>query len=155
MKRKIIVTLYVLAAVLFTGCNKSNGGGLENEPETLMGNEPRPTWTMPSGHDYTSSMTAVVKIDLTKMYPNRAKDFVANENDLLAAFIGDQCISKAKQVDSLYYLFVAGSEGTVTLWFYSGYYKNLFAAKDAFVYKNDAMLGTVKDPFIPTFFLDK
>ena len=34
----------------------------------------------------TSSMVAVVKVDLKAQYPNIATDFALNENDLLGAF---------------------------------------------------------------------
>lgn len=38
---------------------------------------------------------------------------------------------------------------TVTLRYYSAFYKNLFEAKDAFPFKNDDILGTIADPYIP------
>ena len=46
-------------------------------------------------------------------------------------------------------------EGDVTLRYYSTHYKNLFVAADAFTFKNDDRLGTVAEPFIPIFAVEK
>ena len=96
--------------------------------------------------DLTSSMTAVVKVDLKAQYPNIAKDFVLDDTDLLAAFSGDICLGVTSPDEGLFYLYIGVPIGvtpsSVTLRYYSAHYKNLFEHKDAFPYLNDECLGT-------------
>jgi hypothetical protein len=142
--------LLLCALLLFAaGCKDKNA------PETFASDQPRPTWTAPEKTDMTSSMTAVVKVDLAAQYPETAADFVLDDNDLLAAFSGETCLGVASAQDGLFFLYIAGTEGAVTLRYYSAHYKNLFEAKDAFPYHNDDHLGTPDSPLIPTFVVVK
>ena len=77
-------------------------------------------------------MTAVVKVDLKAQYPEKASDWQLNDNDLLAAFNGETCLGVASPKEGLFFLYIAGTEGAVTLRYYSAHYKNFFEAKDAF-----------------------
>jgi len=136
--------MLAVVAICFAGCND------KNEPESFHGDKARPTWTAPTQYDYSSSMTAVVKVDLKALYPSRAADFVLDNNDLLAAFAGETCVGVGSQLENgLFNLMVVDAEGAVTLRYYSAFYKNLFEAKDAFIFKNDGRLGTIAEPFIP------
>ena len=149
MEKSFIFALYslsMLMLMLFSGCKKD----AEQAPETFVSNKARPVWTAPEKSDMTSSMTAVVKVDLRAQYPNIAADFVLNENDLLAAFIGETCIGVKAPQDGIFYLYMSDSEGMVTLRYYSTHYKNIFEQKDAFPYKSDDNLGTYDNPFIPS-----
>lgn len=119
--------------------------------ETLKGDIARPTWTAPDDYDYTISMTAVVKVDLSASYPELAKDFELQDNDVLAAFCGDKCLGTISPNDGLFYLYIVETEGNVSLQYWSGYYTNTFVAKDAFEFKNGAHIGTVSDPLTPKF----
>lgn len=152
-KHLYIFVLCTLSLCTLVGCKKGN------EPETFVSNVSRPTWTVPSDYDYTSSMTAVIKVDLAAQYPDIAKDFVLDSNDLLAAFSSETCLGVASPNDGLFYLYIAapitGNPSSVTLRYYSAHYKNLFEAKDAFEYRNDTNLGTVAEPFVPTFIVAK
>ena len=141
----ILCTLLLLAA----GCKE------KNKPESFVGNVERPTWTAPTDYDYTSSMTAIVKVDLKAQYPDKAADFVLQDDDLLAAFSGETCLGIASPLEGLFFLYIAGTEGTVTLRYYSAHYKNLFEAKDAFPFVNDDHLGTVAEPLVPAFVVVK
>ena len=141
----ILCTLLLFAA----GCNE------KNKPESFTGNVERPTWTAPADYDYSSSMTAVVKVDLKAQYPETGKDFVLNNSDLVAAFSGETCLGTASPQDDLFFLYIAGTEGAITLRYYSAHYKNLFEAKDAFPFVNDDHLGTVAEPLIPQFVIGK
>jgi hypothetical protein len=102
-------------------------------------------------------MTAVVKVDLKAQYPDKAADFVLDDNDILAAFSGETCLGTASPQDDLFYLFIAGpvtgNPSSITLRYFSAHYKNLFEAKDAFSFVNDDHLGTVAEPLIPPFVL--
>ncbi|MBO4250232.1 MAG: hypothetical protein J5884_03140 [Paludibacteraceae bacterium] len=88
-------------------------------------------------------------------YPDKAADFVLDNNDLLAAFSCETCLGTASPQDDLFYLFITGpvtdNPSPITLRYYSAHYKNLFEAQDAFSFANDAHLGTVAEPFLPAF----
>lgn len=145
-KQLYIFVLCTFALCAFFGCKE------KNKPESFLSDKARPTWTAPADYDYTSSMTAVVKVDLKAQYPEKAADFVLDDNDLLAAFSGETCLGVASPDDGLFYLYIAGTdESMVSLRYYSAHYKNLFEAKDAFPFVNDAHLGTVAEPFILIF----
>ena len=160
MKNKLyILVLGTLLLSTITGCKKDT----EKEPDTFIGNVSKPVWVAPADYDYSSSMTAVVKVDIAAQYPDKASDFVLKDGDLLAAFSGGTCLGVASPQTGVFYLYVAdpaslsSKEGAVkvSLRYYSAHYKNLFVAKDAFVFKNDDHLGSVADPFIPKFVVEK
>ena len=122
----ILCALLLVAA----GCKKDE----EKEPETFVSDKACPTWTVPEVTDMTSSMTAVVKVDLKAQYPDKAADFVLNDNDLLAAFSRETCLGTASPQDGLFYLYIAGQEsesgsGMVSLRYYSTHYKNVFVCQ--------------------------
>lgn len=141
MKKYLIIGSLICLA--FAACEP------KQPAESFYGNESRPTWVAPQEHDMTVSMTAVVKVDLAAQYPNQAADFVRTSDDLLAAFAGETCLGVAEEVNGLYFIYIAGAEGDVTLRYYSAHYKNLFEAKDAFPFVNDTQLGTTAEPYIP------
>lgn len=141
--------LLLCALLLFAaGCKDKNA------PETFASDQPRPTWTAPEKTDMTSSMTAVVKVDLAAQYPETAADFVLDDNDLLAAFSGETCLGTAQPQEGLFFLYIAapvtGNPSSVTLRYYSAHYKNLFEAVNALTFANDAHLGTIAEPLVPT-----
>ena len=146
-------------AVFFAGCQK-------NEPETFFSDKTRPSWTSPQKSDMSSSMTAVVKVDLKAQYPETAAYWTRSDDDLLAAFSGETCLGVAEWVSDAeaYWLYIAApltndksqmTNQAVTLRYYSAHYKNLFEAKDAFEYHNDTQQGTADNPLIPTFVVVK
>lgn len=139
-------------AVFFAGCQK-------NEPETFFSDKTRPSWTSPQKSDMSSSMTAMVKVDLKAQFPEKAADFVLDANDLLAAFSGETCLGTASPQDGLFFLYIAspvtGNPSSVTLRYYSSHYKNIFEAKDAFTYGNEETLGSPTTPLTPAFVVAK
>lgn len=142
-----LCSLSMVLLVLFSGCKNK-----EQDPETFVSDKTRPVWTAPEKSDITSSMTAVVKVDLKAQYPSIAADFVLDENDLLGAFAEEQCLGVAQLQEGYFFIYINGpaeSSSQVTLRYYSAFYKNLFEAKDAFPFKNDDILGTIADPYIP------
>ena len=162
-KHGLLVVLCTLALVAFVGCKNE-----EKESETFVGNVSRPAWTAPADYDYTSSMTAVVKVDLKAQYPVTGKDFVLNDSDLLAAFSGETCLGVVEPLslegdpaEALFFLYITtpspfkGEPEGVSLRYYSTHYKNLFEAKDAINFVNDAHLGTVDEPLVPSFVVVK
>ena len=153
MKKLYFICMLAVVAICFAGCKDKNA------PESFNGNVARPTWTAPEVSDMSSSMTAVVKVDLKAQYPETAADFVLVDNDLLAAFSGETCLGVAQPQDGLFFLYIAapvtGNPSSVTLRYYSAHYKNLFEAKDAFRFINDDHLGTTAEPFKPAFVVAK
>jgi len=153
---KILALCSLAFALTMSGCKKDK----ENESETLMSNIAKPNWTAPAKYDYNSSMTAIVRISFDEQYPELAVDYQLNENDLLAAFIDGTCVGVATPdtEKGLFFLYITGLDsdsGMVTLKYYSTHYKNLFAAKFAFEFQNNAMLGTVAEPYVPGFVVEK
>ena len=154
MKKLYFICMLAVVALCFAGCKKDT-----NAPESFNGNVARPTWTAPEVSDMSSSMTAVVKVDLKAQYPETAADFVLDDNDLLAAFSGETCLGTAQPQEGLFFLYIAspvtGNPSSVTLRYYSAHYKNIFEAKDAFRFINDDHLGTIAEPLIPQFVVVK
>ena len=154
MKKLYFICMLAVVVICFAGCKKDT-----NAPETFNGNVARPTWTAPEVSDMSSSMTAVVKVDLKAQYPETAADFVLDDNDLLAAFSGETCLGTAQPQEGLFFLYIAapvtGNPSSVTLRYYSAHYKNLFEAVNAFPFVNDTQQGTPDIPFIPAFVVAK
>ena len=154
MKKLYFICMLAVVVICFAGCKKDT-----NAPETFNGNVARPTWTAPGVSDITSSMTAVIKVDLKAQYPETAADWQPSVNDLLAAFSGETCLGVAQPQDGLFFLYIAapvtGNPSSVTLRYYSAHYKNLFEAVNAFPFVNDTQQGTVAEPFKPAFVVAK
>lgn len=169
MKHQFLTIATCALLLLAAGCKKS-----EQEPTpqpqpdpnpqpvvNLAADVARPEWVAPVDYDYTSSMTAVICVDLKAQYPDAAKDFELKDDDLIAAFIGDECLGVASPDDGLFYLYIAsptsnsdsgltGEASLISIRYYSAHYKNLFVAKDAFPFVNDDQQGTYNAPFVPT-----
>jgi hypothetical protein len=161
-----ILCIFTVAALLMTSCKKDDKSEPEQQEqgqgttETLVSNLPRPSWAAPDTTDMTSSMTAVITVDLRAQYPNLAKDYELNEEDLIAAFAGNTCLGVASPMEDLFFLYVAGPTGKIeandiTLRYWSKQYKNIFVATDAFPFVNDSHLGTVAEPLTPAFVVEK
>lgn len=157
MKTKLLILVSCTLLLLAAGCKNDK----DKEPETtLTGNVSRPTWAVSTDYDYTSSMTAVVKV--TNLNGQIVNEQIVNENDLLAAFIGDNCVGVASPdtQTGLFFLYITApneqmengqmvNDQMVNLKYYSAHYKNIFEAADAFPFQNDTNLGTIAEPFVP------
>ena len=143
--KKIVTIISCGLLLLAAGCKP------KEEPvdpqKALYGNVPRPEWVAPEDYDYTSSMTAVIRVE--KLNDQIVNDQMVNDSDVLAAFIGDECRGIATYDSGLFYLYIAGPGETVTLRYWSAQYTNLFEAKDAFPYSNDSQQGSYTAPFVP------
>ena len=137
---KLLLLSILLLSV--AGCKKG-----VNEPQTIHGNQPRPSWVVTDESNLQSSVTATIKV--TTLNGQAIDDTMVGADDLLAAFIGEECVGIAEYKEGLFYLYLSAEEGTVTLRYYSAYYTNLFEVKDAFVYRNNASIGTVSEPYCP------
>ena len=125
----------------------------KEEPVPFEGNVPPPQWTLTNNYDMSSSMTVIVKVDLALTYKTQVKytGWQIAENDLLAAFDGENCIGIAQADNDLFFLYVTpplnGTE--VKLAYYSAQLKNLFYAQQTITFRNDDIIGTVSDPVTP------
>lgn len=157
-KTKCFSKLFLLSLPLWVGLAGLTSCTEEVVSPTLNGNVAQPAWTAPADYDYTSSMTAVIKVSLSEKYPSTSAGWQLKDEDVLAAFIGDVCCGVVSPQDGLFYLYIAGPTSNslaVSLRYYSAHYKNIFEAKEVFEFKNDDHLGTVSEPFMPVFVVAK
>ena len=155
MRTKLFILASCSLLLLAAGCKKDK----DKEPETtLTGNVSRPTtWTVSEDYDYTSSMTAVIKV--ANINGQIVNEQIVNENDLLSAFVGDNCVGVVSPdtQTGLFFIYISApneqmvNEQMVNLKYYSVHYKNIFEAENVFPFQNDAHLGTIAEPIIPTF----
>ena len=125
----IILAVLLLAA----GCKNS-------DPFVDPGDTPDPHWEVTIENDMTASMTGVVRVS-----------FASNEGTL-AAFMGEECCGVADYIDGLYHLYISpAKESTdVQLRFYSPYLKRIFVATEEIPFRNDANLGSIAEPYTPS-----
>ncbi len=161
MKSKLFI-LISCALLILSGCKTEEPEtGKTTSPVSIGSNLSTPSWTVPGDYDYSSSLTAIVKTDLTLSFPDsrEAEQAIPSEDDVLAAFMGDECVGKGTLVDGLFFLYVSKPDSTdidqVTLRYYNARLKNIFISPDVFRYVNDAQYGSVKEPLMPIFRIDK
>lgn len=167
--KKLMILASCAMLLLLAGCKKENNTPDQPQPaaEVISGNVEQPAWVgiKDDEYDMTSSMTIVVKVDLSLTYPEQVAqaNWQVVEGDLLAAFSGETCLGvAAPQADmaNLFNLFVAGSNkqnvGDVQLRYYSKQLKNIFAATETFPYSNGGSLeSSVSKPYAPKFEVQK
>lgn len=143
--------------VLFALCvSCKNGQNAPDDPaeyEPIAGNLPKPEWTAVADYDMTSSMVAIVKVE--KLNGQAVYDKIADDKEaLLAAFAGEECLGVAQpdSVTGYFFLYICAptQAETIQLHYYSAVYKNIFIDQDGFSFVNDALKGSVKDPYIPS-----
>ena len=146
---KIILTCFVC---LLTGCSK------DSSDDYYMGNVERPSWTTNSNYDYSSSMTAIVRVELIQTFPDNGDIFVYGEGDLLAAFVDDECVGVASMVDGLYFLYMALPDNynssaniVINLHYYNASLKRIFLSESSLEYQSDACIGTADNPMTLSF----
>ena len=147
--------------LLAAGC-KNNDKDKDKEPESIIGTTDQPAWAVPAEYDMTSSMTAIVKVDLSSTYTAEqlsAAHWQYADDDLLAAFCGENCLGVGvyQQEYGAYWLYIAAPENgdRVTLKHYSATLKNIFVASEALPFTNDANLGSAAQPYTPAWTLVK
>ena len=149
-----LVVLYALS-----GCNSQNNQNNPSEPKTLKGTVSRPTWTAPADYDYSSSMTAIIRVDLRSQF-TAATDFAVSDQDVLAAFSGENCLGIAGLSEGLFFIYICApvedeADQNITLRYWSAGYTNMFEAVNVFTYVNDSHQGTISEPIVPTWAIKK
>ena len=160
-----ILPLFLLLSLL--SCSKENPSTPGTDPGTdtvpvrniPAGTLPDPGWTVAPGYDYSSSMTAVVAVDLLASYPVLTPaDWQVDTADRLGAFAGDLCIGVTAPSDSLFFLYIVAPQqgdsktgSDIKLVYYSAQLHNLFLGDTLLRFENGARLGSVAEPLKPLF----
>lgn len=152
-KHLCLLTLVAVMMSLFvTSCkNKDN-----DDINPLVGDVSKPAWTDPENYDYSSSMTAIVKVDMSGTYSAAQLQTVGYQmtaDDMLAAFSGNTClgVGEWQEDQKAFWLYIAGPESSdrVTLKYYSSVFKHIYAA-EPIPYQNDGEIGTPSQPYTPS-----
>ena len=155
MKKQLFFHTLIICLVvsLCTGCKDKPDN--PDDPVIPSGHVSTPDWQVSPDYDYSSSMTVIAEVDLTKTYNAlTSNDWQVDTADLLAAFAGEECIGVTKPVDDLFFLYITSpSQGNedVSLRYYSARLHNIFQADTKFTFVNGARLGSVNDPLQPSF----
>ena len=147
-----LLLVVIAMSFLVTSCKKDK----DNEPDSIIGNVSKPAWALPADWDLSSSMTAIVKVDLTSLYTEdqlKAVNYQLTTNDMLAAFCGDEClgIGEWKEDYKAYWLYISAPEkgDKVTLKYYSPVLKHIYRASETIPYVNDKWYGSTSEPYTP------
>ncbi|MGX8712954.1 MAG: hypothetical protein ACSW8I_04625 [bacterium] len=154
MKRNILTLGITMISVLLflASCGKEEGGN-NVVPDPMFGNITDPAWSVSADYDYTTSMTAVISVDLQ----GRDSLWTIDTADRVAAFVGDECVGLANPSGSLFFLFIVPPQhggDDITLRYYSSYYRNIFRSDTVFSFSNGSQQGTVSNPFLVVFSKD-
>ena len=157
MKTRFFAFVSCAVLLMAAGCKKEEP---KVDPESIIGKKSAPAWTNPEEYDLSTSMTAVVKIDMTKTYEEKQlteAGYELTESDELAAFCDSVCLGTGELVNGLYFLYITApeNEGNVKIKYYSSKLKNIFVSTESFPFRNDASLGTVQEPYAPKFEVEK
>ena len=154
-------SLFTLLALLMS-CGKDTPSPVDTVPiDTIpernipTGNVPTPDWDVAPGYDYTSSMTAVVAVDLTSTYPDiTASDWQIDSGDRMAAYAGEECVGVTTPTDGLFFLYIVAPSQNgddIKLMYYSAQLHNIFEGDILLQFENGSRIGTVTDPLTPMF----
>ena len=115
------------------------------------GSDPFPDWQQPDNSLYSTSMHAVMRM------PENILPF-ASPDDVLAAFIGDECrgISTVDNIGSelFYFIGIKGDDGEsrpVELRYYCARLSRLFTAAELLDFVADGRYGSPSSPYVPAF----
>lgn len=158
---QLIIALLCTLLCTLSACKKDT-----SSKESLATANNAPNWVAPKDYDLSSSMTAIVKVDLSLEDPDNQDnlrpsitDYEVNESDLLAAFCDGICLGVTHPIDDRFYLYIASPADNgepdifhvITLRYYSTTLKKIFEAPDVLAYQTDAHIGTYNEPFMPIF----
>ena len=141
-----IIVLLTLATLV--SCDKETN----EEKQTLTNG---PMWRMTNDYDYSSSMTAIVSVDVSSENETTTNQWHTTTNDLMAAFADSVCVGVAECTDGLFYLYITKPKTdnipNISLYYYSAMLNATFCAPDVFPYANDSRQGSTDNPLRPVF----
>ncbi len=158
MKRNFLtIGITLISVFLFlASCGKEEGGNAvvpDTVPDPMFGDITDPAWSVSTDYDYTTSMTAVIGVDLQ----GRDSLWTIDTADRVAAFVGDECVGLANPSGPLFFLFIVPPQhdgDDITLRYYSSYYHNIFRSDTVFSFCNGSQQGTVNNPLLVVFSKD-
>lgn len=160
MKRNFLtIGITLISVFLFlASCGKEEGGNAvvpDTVPDPMFGDITDPAWSVSTDYDYTTSMTAVIGVDLQ----GGDSLWTIDTADRVAAFVGDECVGLVAPSGTLFFLFIvppqhAEDGNFITLRYYSSYYHNIFHSDDVFPFVNGSQQGTVNNPLLVVFSKD-
>lgn len=134
---------------------KADAAGTASAPEWILdmqGNDTMPVWSDPDKSIFPTSMTAVVRLTpFLERY--------ATENDVMAAFIGDECRGVASRIEvdgkSLYFVLIKAADdeaGNVEFRYYNTHTNMLYrSVAEEVPYEINKVYGTPDAPEYPDF----
>ena len=138
------LSVCVLCSVFCTLTSCKNSEDDPVNPYVTPGITENPNWKVTvDTTNLTASMTANVKVSF------------AQKEGVLAAFMGKDCcgVAEYKADYGLYWLYISPASeagGNVQLKFYSPSLKRIFNASTAFAFSNDTQLGSIAEPYTPS-----
>ena len=155
MTNKILIIACALLCLV--GCKDK-----KDEPNNLIGHVEKPNWEAVADYDLTSSMTAVVQVDLSLSFTQeqlQSAKYQPSQDDILAVFAENECLGVGVKDGDLWHIYIAPSTRftptSLVLRYYSASLKNLFTGDKLITYQNDTQLGTMDNPYQPTFVISQ
>ena len=113
--KRIIITLFALVGLVFAGCHKESITSIDTNGTlgTPNGSVDAPLWSVDTNYDYSSSMTAVVEVELSLTYSQAANNWHVDSSDMVGAFCGDKCVKNIFYSDVSFPFVNGGQQGTV------------------------------------------
>ena len=148
MRKLLFMALPCLLLFVAVGCK-----GSSDDPENRKGNVPRPTnWVAPTDYDYSSSMTAIIRLPDALQATQKAEDLLA-AFDAAGHCLGVASLStKSGGEKGLFFLYITApaneADNSISLQYWSAHWTNIFTHTDAFVFATDARQGTMDQPFV-------
>ncbi len=148
MRKLLLMALPCLLLLGAAGCK-----GKSDEPENMKGSVPRPTnWVAPTDYDYSSSMTAIIRLPDALQATQKAEDLLA-AFDAAGHCLGVASLStKSGGEKGLFFLYITApaneADNNISLQYWSAHWTNIFTHTDAFVFATDARQGTMDQPFV-------
>mgnify|MGYP003293399786 CR=1 FL=1 len=150
MTNKILIIACALLCLV--GCKDK-----KDDPNGLIGQIENPAWEAITDYDLTSSMTAVVQVDLSLSFSEeqlQSVKYQPSSDDMLAVFANNECLGVGKEIDGLWFIYIVSNSSSpfdMSLQYYSASLKNIFIANELVPYKNDTKLGSIETPYRPIF----
>lgn len=155
MTNKMLIIACALLCLV--GCKDK-----KEELNTIIGQVDNPGWVVITDYDLTSSMTAVIQVDLSLSFTPeqlQSAQYRPSGEDKLAVFADNMCLGVGENINGLWHLYIASpidkEPSTVVLRYYSTSLKNIFVGKEFITYKNDSQLGTIDEPYKPIFVVNQ
>lgn len=152
--RKFAFVLCALTLCALVGCKNENQPVDPGKSEAIHGNVPKPEWKAPEKYDMTSSMTAIIKVDLSQKYAAQldTAKYELKDEDLVAAFADEECLGVVSPKEGLFSLYICAptvNTNMIVIRYYSASLMNIFEDQGKLTYQNDGRIGTPGAPYTP------